>query len=239
MGAPLRVFIGWDDRQPVSYTVLQHSINRAASRPVFISALNIQQLPIDRVGLTPFTWSRFLVPWLCDYQGWALFLDADMLVNRDIAELFDLAHDQYAVMVADLEAKFERASLMLFNCGHEDNRVLTPEYVQTTDTALHKIGWTGNVGFLPSAWNHCVFYDEPREDVNLVHYTAGVPAFPEVRGCEHTDKWMSCAQEAMSAIPWVKLMGRSVHVQKVKEWHEAKASIRAGNGSQPHSAPNP
>ena len=74
----LRVFIGYDDRQPVAYNVLQFSIATRSSRPVTITPLIINQLPIKRTGLTPFTFSRFLVPWLCDYQGTALFLDIDM-----------------------------------------------------------------------------------------------------------------------------------------------------------------
>lgn len=236
MEAPFRIFIGWDPRQPVSYTVLQHSINRAASRPVSICALKIDQLPIDRTGLTPFTFSRFLVPWLCDYEGWALFLDVDMAVTADISWLFDLKDDSHAVMVVDTPERFERASLMLFNCGHPDNRKLTPEYVQETVDPLHKIGWTENIGFLPSNWNFCVFYQEPGTcDIpNLIHYTAGVPAFPEVRGCDFGEEWMLLAKEAMSAVPWKDLMGRSVHVNKVVEWHAQKADVRDGaEGAEP------
>ena len=72
----------------------------------------IQQLPLKRMGLTPFTYSRFLVPQLCNYEGWALFLDLDMLVQGDIAELFDLADESQAVMVVKSNARFEWASVM-------------------------------------------------------------------------------------------------------------------------------
>jgi hypothetical protein len=85
-------------------------------------------LPLKRQGLTPFTFSRFLVPWLCDYQGWALFLDIDFLALGDVAELFALGDERYAAMVSKNPKKFEWASMILFNCGHPANKVLTPDY---------------------------------------------------------------------------------------------------------------
>jgi len=75
-----KIFIGYDERQAVSYTTLQHSILETASGPVSVTPLILSTLPITRRGLTPFTFSRFLVPWLCNYQGHALFLDADMFL---------------------------------------------------------------------------------------------------------------------------------------------------------------
>ena len=126
---PLRIFIGYDHRQPVALNVLQFSIFRRSSKPVAITPIVLPTLPMKRTGLTPFTYSRFLVPWLSDYQGWALFLDIDFLVLGDIAELFALADDRYAAMVSKNPKKFEWASMILFNCGHPANRVLTPDYV--------------------------------------------------------------------------------------------------------------
>ena len=75
-----KIFIGYDERQAVSYTTLQHSILETASSPISVTPLILSTLPITRRVLTPFTFSRFLVPWLCNYQGHALFLDADMFL---------------------------------------------------------------------------------------------------------------------------------------------------------------
>src|ERR1700741_4365040 len=97
---PLLIFIGYDHRQAVPYNGLQFSLYRRSSRPRSISPLVLPTLPMKRQGLTPFTFSRFLVPWLCDYQGWALFLDIDFLALADIAELFALADDRHAAMVS-------------------------------------------------------------------------------------------------------------------------------------------
>lgn len=206
----LRVFIGFDQRQPVSYNVLQQSIFMRSSKPVAITPLVIEQLPIKRVGLTPFTFTRFLVPYLCDYKGWALFLDIDMLLKDDISKLFDMADEKYAVMVSKNEKKFEWASAMLFNC--EKCKVLTPAYVETA-AGLHVLDWAkqDQIGAFPAEWNHLVGYDKPREDAKLVHYTQGVPCFPETITSEYSQEWHDEHKRTNSSMPWVELMGKSVH----------------------------
>lgn len=211
-----RIFIGYDPRQPVSYTVLQHSITKYARTPVAISPIVLPTLPLTRVGLTPFTFSRFLVPWLCDFEGYALFLDIDMLVLADIGLLFADADPDCAVMVSKNKLRFEWTSVVLFNCAHPDCRKLTPEYVQTAP-GLHKLEWTSDAGDLSPEWNHLVGYDEPRPDAKLVHFTQGVPCFPETAKSEYGDTWNKHAQEAMSSLPWAQLMGNSVHAAPVYE----------------------
>jgi len=209
----LSVHIGYDHRQVVSYNVLQTSIVMHAKKPVAITPLCLQTLPITRMGLTPFTYSRFLVPWLQDYKGWALFLDSDILVLGDVAELFAQADDRYALMVVKNPRRFEWASVILFNCGHPANRSLTPEYVEDPKNPLFKFEWLGEdlVGALPSEWNHLVGYDAPRKDAKLIHYTMGIPAFKETQSSEYAGEWHQIQQAANSTISWKALMGQSVH----------------------------
>tara|TARA_R110000796_G_scaffold65782_2_gene151814 strand:+ start:24274 stop:24990 length:717 start_codon:yes stop_codon:yes gene_type:complete len=213
--SPLRVFIGYDHRQPISLNVLQQSIYSRSSKPVSITPLVLSQLPLKRQGLTPFTFSRFLTPYLCGFKGWALFLDLDMLVVDDIAKLFDCADDKYTVMVAKNKKRFEWASVMLFNCGKCQK--LVPRYIEEAD-GLHTIGWAeeNKIGDLPSHWNHLVGYDNPRNDASLIHYTQGVPCFDETKDSEHADKWFDEHKLMNSAGTWKDLMGRSVHAAKVK-----------------------
>ena len=47
---------------------------------------------------TEFSFSRFLVPHLCNYEGWAIFMDCDMMVVDDIKNLWNLRDNKYAVM---------------------------------------------------------------------------------------------------------------------------------------------
>lgn len=216
MAEVLKVFIGYDHRQPIAYNILQHSIISKSSKPVAIVPLVIDQLEMKRTGLTPFTFSRFMVPYLCNYEGWALFLDIDMLVKGDIAELFDLKDDRYAVMVAKNKLKFEWASVMLFNCAK--NKVLTCDYVSQAP-GLHGISWLNDheIGCLPPEWNVLVGYDEPIENPKLIHYTQGIPLFPETRNSDYAKDWELALNDANMAISWDQLMGNSVHAEQLPD----------------------
>ena len=208
-----RVFIGYDDRQNLAYTTLQHSVYSNCSEPISISPLVLNTLPITRRGLTPFTFSRFLVPWLCNYQGWAIFMDLDVLVLGDLAEVFALRDEQYAIQCVNTKQEFERASMMLINCAHPSNKILTPDFVEKDNkTAFHKLGWLkkDEIGFLPAEWNHIVGTDAPSDDAKLVHYTQGIPCHPEVKGCEYADDWADVAKAATQTKDWQTLMGGSV-----------------------------
>ncbi len=210
----IRVFIGYDPREAVAYNVLAHSIQARASEPVSIAPLMLSQLKTvltrERHPLqsTDFSFSRFLTPYLSDYGGWSVFMDCDMLVLKDIAELWKLRDDRYAVMVVkhdhvpkesvkflgEPQSKYEKknwSSVMLFNNAR--CRALTPDYVnRASGLELHQFKWfdsDGLIGALPDAWNHLVGYNPPRRDAALVHYTLGGPYFPEYAGCEYAKAW--------------------------------------------------
>jgi hypothetical protein len=211
----VRVFIGFDPRQPIAYQVLHHSISERSSKPVAITKLRLNQLPIKRMGLTEFTFSRYLCPFLCNYQGWSLFLDADMLVLDDISKLFELADDKYSVMVVkNPRLRFEWPSLMLFN--NEKCKKLTPEWLEDPKNAPQAFEWAESVGELPSEWNHCVGYDLPSK-AKLIHFTQGIPCFPETKDSEYAHEWMEDLQMCNASVSWQEIMGRSVHVKPVME----------------------
>lgn len=216
MAEILRIFIGYDSRQPISLNVLANSIYRQSSEPVAITPLVIETLPIRRTGLTPFTYSRFLVPYLCNYEGWALFLDADMLLMDNIAKLFALKNDKFAVMASLNNLAFERASLMLYNCAK--CKVLTPEFIESAPK-LHDLSWAppDEVGDLPREWNHLVGYDSKCDKPKLIHYTQGVPAFPQTNDCEHADKWFAEHMNMNFVTNWLELMGNSVHAAQLAD----------------------
>lgn len=212
----IRVFVGYDPRETVAYNVLAHSILVRASRPVSISPLALSQLDgimtRERHPLqsTDFSFSRFLTPYLSDFSGWSIFTDCDMLVLDDIAKLYDLRDDRYAVMVVkhqhtpreDIkfldqpQSKYEKknwSSVMLFNnvrCS-----ALTPDYVnRASGLELHQFKWLGDdglIGELPHCWNHLVGYDAQRPGMSLVHYTLGGPYFDEYRDCEYSKEWFA------------------------------------------------
>lgn len=233
-----KVFIGADPRQVVSLTTLTHSIHANAKEPVEVIPLVIENLPLKRQGLTPFTWSRFLVPHLSNYEGRSLFLDADMLTLGDINEVFDIGRQQStkAVCVMQDQPLFEWASMILFNNAHPANKKLTPEYIETTTDGLHKIGWLekDDIGKLPLDWNVCVPYSIEGQHANgagmrqapanakLVHFTTGVPHWWETADQPYANAWLNHRDAAgarggdiTATHRWPQLMGRSVHFEPV------------------------
>lgn len=205
----LKVFIGYDPRQPLGYNVLQHSIAKHSSQPVSITPLILSQLPIKRRGLTEFTYSRFLVPSLCDFKGRALFLDADMVVTGDIAELFD-NDDMSAVAVMKDQPQFEWASAMLFNCGACLR--LTPEFIDDEKNPMFDMAWAPYVGTFPPEWNHCVGYKDAAA-AKLYHYTMGLPCWEETSGNPEDAEWHAAYQDMLHTVSWQELMGSSVHAK--------------------------
>lgn len=213
----MRIFIGTDPRQPVAWVVLANSIARHSSIPVEITPLVLKQLPITRRGLTEFTFSRFLVPWLCRFQGRALFLDADMVVTGDIAELArDMDDLKSSVRVVQDQPRFEWPSAMLFN--NYNCQMLTPEYVESPANSLFDLAWADHgVGHIPKSWNTLVGYGEGTMIADLYHFSKGLPIWPQTSGENGTpqDKlWLKEAKIAVSSCSHAELMGGSVHVRK-------------------------
>jgi len=220
----IRVFIGYDPREAVAFSVLGHSIHARASQPVSIAPLMLSQLggvyrrERNSLQSTDFSFSRFLTPWLCGYSGWAVFMDCDMLVLDDIAALWDLRDERYAVQVVKhrhvpkeeikflgaTQTKYEKknwSSVMLMNCARCS--ALTPEFVNTaTGLQLHQFKWLESdalIGELPPRWNHLVGYDPPRADAGLVHFTIGGPYFDEYRDCEYAREWFAERDSMLAA----------------------------------------
>ena len=217
----MRVFIGFDSREGVAVNVLTDSIQAQASRPVQIAQIRLSQLggvykrPRHPLQSTDFSFSRFLVPWLCDYSGWALFIDADMLCLGDLSELWDLRDERYAIQVVKHQhvceqgVKFQGepqtpyarknwSSVMLFNCGR--CRALTPELVNTASGLhLHQLRWLedAEIGSLPERWNVLVGVQPVPDDARILHYTLGGPWFEDCTSMDCAADWHQ-AQRALN-----------------------------------------
>jgi len=210
----IRVFIGFDPRETVAWHVLTHSILARSSVPVSFVPLALANLKSvywrehNALQSTDFSFSRFLTPYLSGYEGWSLFMDCDMLMREDIATLWELRDERYAVMCVKHNhqpkettkfldkpqtayGKKNWSSVMLFN--NAKCRVLTPEYVNAASgLELHQFKWLEDdslIGEIPHSWNHLVGYDAPDASASNVHFTIGGPYFTEYAGCEHGDGW--------------------------------------------------
>ena len=173
----IRIVIGFDQREAVAYHTFCQSILEKASAPVSFTPLVLGSLKgfseTHTDGSNAFIYSRFLTPWLMDFNGWAIFADGDMICLDDIAKLWALRDETKAVQVVQhnyqtkaldkyLGNKNENyprknwSSLILWNCAHPKHKLLTPEFVmKQTGAFLHRFTWLddADVGALPKEWN--------------------------------------------------------------------------------------
>jgi hypothetical protein len=167
---------------------------------------------------TDFAFSRFLTPYLSGYAGWSLFMDCDMLARADIADLFALADDRYAVMVCQhdyapkddvkflghVQTRYPKknwSSVMLFNNAR--CRALTPQFVNTASgLELHQFKWLAGdheIGALPLAWNWLVGEYDHDPDARIAHFTRGGPYFAGYEDCDYADEWRAVRDRTLFA----------------------------------------
>lgn len=225
----MNIYVGYDSREDLAYQVCEFSIKKqspsANVHPLVLKELiekNIYTRDEDKLGSTEFTFSRFLVPELNNYNGWAIFCDCDILFLKDVNELFNLADDRYAIMCAQhdytpkegvkMDGKAQTiyprknwSSVVLWNCSHPSNKKINKELVNdpvTTGKYLHRFSWLEDheIGSIPHTWNWLVgWYKEPQDgNPNAIHYTEGGPWFENYRFCEYHQIWKDTLTEMMN-----------------------------------------
>jgi lipopolysaccharide biosynthesis glycosyltransferase len=224
----MKVFVGYDTREDIAYQVCKHSIE-SKSKLADVRPLKQQELrdagwytrPIDKLASTEFTFTRFLIPELTNFKGWALFMDCDMILTTDIKELFDQADPKYAVMCVQhdytpkegtkmdgqkqtIYPRKNWSSVMLFNCAHPSNAALTMDLVNNPEingAYLHRFSWLKDeeIGELDHTWNYLVGVYDDIDAPNLIHYTEGGPWFENYRNCEFNELWKKELQDMMNS----------------------------------------
>lgn len=230
---PYRVWIGFDAAEMQACNVATQSLLRLTSRrEVRVDRLcrlalrgNYRRpttvMPngqlFDEVSGAPMSTdhaiARFFVPWLSDYQGWALFTDGDVLFREDVRQLFAQADERYAVQVVQhpplleegekkdghIQQAYRRknwSSVALFNCGHPANRALTLDVLNSwPGRDLHAFNWLSDdlIGALDMRWNYLAGVSAPQADPALVHFTLGVPTVHGHEQDAFADEWRSVA----------------------------------------------
>jgi hypothetical protein len=212
---PLKIFIGYDSKEPIAYHVLASSILRRASVPVSVIPLTRHSLSgiytrqRGPTEATEFSLTRFLVPYLSGYQGRSVFMDCDMVMRVDVAEviaemarqpekaLLCCQHDYIPKQLVKFEGheqtKYPRknwSSFMVFD--NAQCKALTPHYVNTASgLELHRFLWLEDdqIGALPLDLNWLVGEYAPNPGARILHYTLGTPCFEDYADCDQSDIW--------------------------------------------------
>lgn len=225
----IKIFIGYDSREDIAYQVCKQSILDTAKYPNNIEIYPLKQQDLRDRGLytrkedtkasTEFTFTRFLVPELCNFEGYALFIDCDFLFKKDVRNLWAEIKDSiekgknYALMCVQheytpktttkMDGKEQHiyprknwSSCMVFNCAHPSNRQLNKKMVNDeslTGADFHRFTWLqdSEIGRLHHEWNWLVGYykETERETPAAIHYTDGGPWFKSYRLCEYAADW--------------------------------------------------
>lgn len=227
--SPFPVYVGFDSREAIAYDVCRHSIVARTRTPVDVKPLVLSELRArklywrtdDPLASTEFTYTRFLVPALTGYDGWALYCDCDFLWLADIKDLMALVDDRFAAMcvphdhrpteamkmdgrVQTLYPRKNWSSLILYNCGHPSNKALTPEVVnRETGSFLHRFSWLKDeeIGAIPETWNWLEGWcaKPTGGHPNVVHYTRGGPWFDDWQDVDYGDLWLKEAAALKAA----------------------------------------
>lgn len=226
----LSIFIGYDPRpaEIQAYAVARTSIERRLSsilpiRPIILSKMRRDGLytrPTEKRNgrlwdvisgapmSTEFAISRFLTPTLAR-EGFALFMDADMLVRTNIHKLFSEIDRTKAVSVVQhnydpgngvkmdnqIQTSYGRknwSSVMVFNCDHPSVKALSLDVVnEAKGLWLHQFGWLRDdeIGALDPKWNYLVGHSDPSIDPAIVHFTDGTPTMEGYENSEYASEW--------------------------------------------------
>ena len=209
----ITIVVGFDQREAIAYHTFCQSILETSTIPIQFIPLAINSLYFynenHNDGSNNFIYSRFLTPYICDFKGFAVYADGDMICNADISELAGLFDTSKAVQLVKHDYKTKRSikyfgnenknyprknwsSVVIFNCQHPRNKILTPQFIQEHDGAfLHRFQWLQDdeIGELDSTWNYLALEYKPRKDAKLIHYTLGTPCLVDFKEAEMSDIW--------------------------------------------------
>ena len=213
MDNALKIVVGFDQRESVAFHVFTQSIIETASMPVFFLPLAINTLIGYRETHTDnsndFIYSRFLTPYLMDFDGWAIFADGDMICKSDIKELWDLRDESKALLVVKHSYKTKQnlkylgninqdypkknwSSMILWNCSHPKHKILTPEFIEShSGSYLHRFSWLdeSEIGELPTTWNWLAIEYPENKNAKLIHYTLGTHCFNDYKNTDMAEDW--------------------------------------------------
>ena len=218
----MKIYIGYEEAHPEMYEVCKASIERF-SRQHIIKPLRKKHLIEQGVYSRPFqgeatdfSFTRFLVPYLNNYEDWALFVDGDFLFRTDPQDLLECVdeeeHDVYVVKHPELitstrikmDGRVNRpypckywSSLMYINC---DEQEIAPDDVNEAPAGdLHGFKWTDKVGNLPATFNNMVGYYDIYQP-SAVHFTDGGPWLKGFEDQPYADEWRAVLHETQRPV---------------------------------------
>lgn len=224
MDEKITIVVGFDQREAIAYHTFTQSIIEKSSLPVCFIPLSLNTLKgfkeTHKDRSNDFIYSRFLTPYLNNFEGWAIFADGDMICQSDIKELWDLRDESKALLVVkhDYLTKANRkylgninenyprknwSSLILWNCAHPKHSILTPNFISNqSGQFLHRFSWLddSDIGDLPKEWNWLALEYPINNSAKIIHYTLGTPCFKDYRDTDMSDIWLETHKRVLQGL---------------------------------------
>lgn len=225
------IWIGYDPREEQAYTVARSSMLRRLGRSISIKTLRLGDLHMRKMYQRPIGYkdgrmidllsvrqdydgsvstehalARFFVPFVA-LEGWALFMDGDMLVRTDISLVFEnldpakavyvVKHEHNPTSILKMDGQVQTtytrknwSSFTIWNCAHPSLQGLRDMVNVAPGRDLHRFAWLADdeIGELDPRWNHLVGYSKT-SDPYVVHFTEGTPDMEGYDACEYADEW--------------------------------------------------
>jgi lipopolysaccharide biosynthesis glycosyltransferase len=212
----LNVFIGYDSEQDIAFSVCKQSILNYTNESVIINKINSDTIngynrAFDPLASTPFTYARFYIPFIANYEGCSVFCDGDFLFLNDIKILFDMFDPNFAVQVVKhnytpsstikmnnkIQTSYPKknwSSLIIWNNEHPKNKQLNLSLLNSsTGSFLHQFKWLEetDIGEIPCSWNWLVGWYQKSEKLfpNALHFTEGGPWLKPIEN-EYDNIWI-------------------------------------------------
>lgn len=217
----IKLYTGFDQREAAGWHAFTQSVIERTTVPVAITPLNITGAQRD--GSNAFSYTRFLIPELCNFSGFAIYADgADMIALGDLAELWEMRSEKYAVQVVkhEYETKFPRkylgtemetvndnyprknwSSLVLWNCGHMAHFENRENLRSAAGSFLHRFSWLKDdeIGELPATWNWIPEEQGANTKAKILHFSLGIPSIPAHRNTPHANEWQRYSTRALES----------------------------------------
>ena len=218
----IKIYIGYDQREAIAYHVCCQSILDNCSIPVEFVPLSLKQIQNvyaggRRDGSNDFIYSRFLVPYFSEYQGWSLFIDSDIILEQDLLPLFENLDENKAAYVVkhDYKTKYpvkylgnknedyprkNWSSVIVFNNSHPKNKILSPDFINSQPGSfLHRFSWLTDeeLGELLPMWNYLEREYPEKDYVGFRHFTIGTPCFKGYRSGTGAKNWFKTLKSTL------------------------------------------
>ncbi len=224
MNEKIKIVEGFDQREAIAYHTFTQSVIEKSSVPVFFTPLAVNTLSgykeTHKDRSNDFVYSRFLTPYLNNFDGWAIFADGDMICQTDIKDLWDLKDETKALLVVkhnyqtkahhkylgNINQNYPRknwSSLILWNCSHPKHKILTPDFISNqSGQFLHRFSWLddNDIGDLPKEWNWLALEYPINNSAKIIHYTLGTPCFKDYRYSDMAEIWHKTQKKILDGL---------------------------------------